>query len=324
MHSACLTACLPSLQAKAQVKPRKPAAVYERTKRPTNEVGLWFSTRLPARPPGCVASLPGQKLYCVPHVPLPLSLCPHPLLLPSAAAAAADVAPVLPLRLRGRLQGRLPLRGRRQLLRKVLRLRPRKVRQPLPGLHLQVWSHGEPLVWGMGGGELGVRGRRGLCDLPARLRCSGNCMPRHLVPAPTPTHPLPACLRLQLGKRCSTKQCPCLAAGRECDPDLCKVRCRRCCCCGLQSWSHIRMEIALCCAPCARITLLSTPLDACRRAASPRLLGPTRMAGSATTSASGAFAFASSFTCGHPLLFVALPITQTPVGPKPCCRFAAP
>ena len=158
MHSACLTACLPALQAKAQVKPRKPAAVYERTKRPTNEVGLWFSARLPARPPGCVASLPGQKLYCVPHVPLPLSLCPHPLLLPSAAAAAADVAPVLPLRLRGRLQGRLPLRGRRQLLRKVLRLRPRKVCQPLPGLHLQVWSHGEPLVWGDGGWGVGSAG----------------------------------------------------------------------------------------------------------------------------------------------------------------------
>jgi hypothetical protein len=178
-----------------------------------------------ARPPAC---LPAQASYtaCL------TCSCPRPLLPPSAATTA-DVASVLPLRLRGRLQGRLPLRRRRQLLRKVLRLRPRKVRQPLPGLHLQVRRHGEDLGGRMGVREWGLLWRHGVCA------CLCDSQLPAPWPRPCPTHPLPACPCLQLGKRCSTKQCPCLAAGRECDPDLCKVRRRRRkrCICRLQPWS---------------------------------------------------------------------------------------
>jgi hypothetical protein len=176
--------CAPALviQAKASVKLKfTPAATYERSKRPTNEVGrllavpprpLPLRCRLPtllALPPSaahCLAACLSLQAVLLRHPGLAVhslcSLCTHSRCLHSSlsrmhmhapqgsgfpSALPADVASVPALHLRGRMQGRLPLLWQCKLLREVLRLRCDQVPQPLPGLRLQVRQHGEePLL----------------------------------------------------------------------------------------------------------------------------------------------------------------------------------
>ena len=125
----------------------------------------------------------------------------------------------------------------------VLRLRPRKVRQPLPWLQVHLGElvlvrptqpRAQPLRFPFGAlymrpttGHLSTKipqaaptGAGFVLAFVRRrvMRWKGNNRSRcRICSSPS------LFLSCQVGRRCNLNMCPCLAAGRECDPDLCKV-----------------------------------------------------------------------------------------------------